>query len=349
MTSRPGRSLALRLTALALLVAVLLAGSTLLGPTELRWEEITAPWRPGPPESALNAFWDLRVPRTILAALAGAGLALGGVVFQALFRNPLAEPYTLGIASGASLAAAIGFFLGVSGTLAGVPARVLLALGGAAAALSLVYLMARVRGRHDMNRLLLAGVCVAYLSAAGILLVTFLADRTVTNEIVVWLMGSLGVYRPRANIELGAALALVLLFVLLTHRALDLLSLGEAVSASRGVAVGPTVWLALVLVGLLTATIVANCGPIGFVGLMVPHMGRALFGTRTLPLALASALLGAAFLATCDACGRAALSLIHQRPIGYEFPVGVVTNILGAAFFFYLLATRDLPHAAGSR
>jgi len=112
------------------------------------------------------------------------------------------------------------------------------------------------------------------------------------------------------------------------------------------VAVGRTVWISLALTGLLTATIVASCGPIGFVGLMVPHLGRALVGVRTLPLTVGAMLIGAAFLAACDGIGRVALSLVHRREIGYEFPVGIVTNILGAAFFFYLLATRDAPQTA---
>jgi iron complex transport system permease protein len=339
------RSPAARIALLTPVVLLIIAASALLGPTPPSWGEMLAPWRSTPDGPAINPFWHFRVPRTCLAAAAGAGLAVGGVILQALFRNPLAEPYTLGIASGASLAAAIGFFCGVTGHVGWLPLRTLLALIGAAAALSAVYLMARCRRQHDMTHLLLAGVCVAYLSAAGILLVTFLADATVTNEIVIWLMGSLGVYRPLASIEVTGALVLVLAFAILSHRALDVLALGEQLSATRGVAVTRIVWTAFVLVGLLTAAIVANCGPIGFVGLMVPHIARTLCGVRTLPLVLSSALIGAAFLATCDGLGRVTLSIVHQRPIGYEFPVGVITNILGAVFFFYLLATRDPARA----
>lgn len=340
MDSRPT---GMRFAWLAPAVLLVVAGSALLGPASLAttWSEIVSGDFTAP-------FWTIRVPRMCLAALAGAGLAIGGVIFQALFRNPLAEPYTLGVASGASLAAAIGFFTGISGHLGPLPLRSVLALAGAGAAMSAVYLMARLRAGRDMTRLLLAGVCVAYMSAAGILLVTFLADQTVTNEIVVWLMGSLGVYRPAANVEIALVLLAVLAFALYSHRALDLMWLGDELAAARGVAVGPTVWGSFILVGVLTAAIVANCGPIGFVGLMVPHIGRALFGVRTLPLILASALIGAAFLATCDGIGRVVLSVVHQRPIGFEFPVGIVTNIVGAAFFFYLLATRDVT-AAGNR
>jgi iron complex transport system permease protein len=340
------RSTAARFGWLAPAAVLVVAASALLGPTPPRWDEIFVPWGEIVSGKLTNPFWHLRVPRTCLAALVGAGLAVGGVIFQALFRNPLAEPYTLGIASGASLGAAIGFLTGIGGHVAWLPTRSLLALGGAAVAMSLVYLMARLRAGTDMTRLLLAGVCVAYSSAAGILLVTFLADRAVTNDIVVWLMGSLGIHRPVASLEVAVLLAAVLAFAIYSHRALDLLWLGDQLAAARGVAVARTVWGCFVLVGLLTAGIVANCGPIGFVGLMVPHIARALFGVRTLPLLVGAALVGAAFLAGCDALGRAALSLVHQRPIGYEFPVGVLTNIVGAGFFFYLLATRDVAPTA---
>ena len=324
-----------RLLTLAAVALALVTASTLPGHTPLDWNEILHPTR----GDIVNVFWRLRAPRALLAAAAGAGLALGGVVLQALFRNPLATPYTLGIASGASLAAAIGFLLHLGGAWLGVPVLSLLALGGALTAIGLVYLMARLRAGSDMTRLLLAGVCVAYLSSAGILLVTVLAGNAVTNDIVMWMIGSLAVLRPAAGVEILVVLLPTLAFVLYHHRALDLLSMSEDLAASRGVATGVVVWTCYFLVGLLTAVIVANCGPIGFVGLMVPHIARLLLGQRTAPLALGAALLGGAFLAACDALARS-LSI-------YELPVGVVTNILGAAFFFYLLATRDT--AFGSR
>jgi iron complex transport system permease protein len=326
------------LLVLAIAALLIVAGSSLLGPTALDWSEIWHP-RSTAEADATNVFWTLRVPRTLLAACAGAGLALAGVVLQALFRNPLATPYTLGIASGASLAAAVGFLLDLGGRWLGVPILSVLAFGGALFAMSFVYLMARLRAGRDMTRLLLAGVCIAYMCSAGVLLVTFLAGRAVTNDIVMWMIGSLATLRPAASAEIAVVLLPALAFAVYAHRALDLLSMSDELAASRGVAVGTTVWASFLLVGLLTAVIVANCGPIGFVGLMVPHIARALLGLRALPLVLGSALIGAAFLATCDGLARS-ISV-------YELPVGVVTNILGAAFFFYLLATRDVSYAGG--
>lgn len=331
------RSTAVRLLLLAPIALLIIAGSSLLGHTRLDWSEV---FHPGEAEGtgSINVFWTLRVPRALLAACAGAGLALSGVVLQALFRNPLATPYTLGIASGASLAAALGFLLNLGGCYwLGVPTLSLLAFCGALTAMAFVYLMARLRAGRDMTRLLLAGVCIAYMCSAGVLLITFLAGQAVTNDIVMWMIGSLATLRPAAVSEILIVLVPALALTVYVHRALDLLSMSDELAASRGVAVGTIVWACFLLVGLLTAVIVANCGPIGFVGLMVPHIARTLLGLRTLPLVLGAALIGAAFLAICDGFARS-LSV-------YELPVGVVTNILGAAFFFYLLATRDVSYS----
>jgi len=309
------------------LVLLVVATSAFLGPRWIGWDELRAD------EAAAHVFWHLRIPRVLLAAAAGAGLAIGGVIFQALFRNPLAEPYTLGVASGASLGAAIGFLTGWPAVMPlGLPPLTALAFCGALAAMSLVYFMSRLRPGAEMTHLLLAGICVAYMCSAGILLITFLADRAVTNDIVVWMMGSLGVLRPRAALEITLVLLPVLAWTLSRHRALDLLMFGERLAASRGVALGTTIWSCYALASVLTAIIVANCGPIGFVGLMVPHISRLLFGVRTLPLLIGSALTGAAFLALCDGIAR-------SLPVT-ELPVGVVTSIIGAAFFLYMLATH---------
>jgi len=321
---------ALRFGVLLLAAVSLVVASSFLGPA--------APEHSTTPALTRVIYWQYRVPRTALAACAGAGLALGGVVFQTLFRNPLATPYTLGLASGASCAAAIAFLANVGGRLAGVPVLSLAAFAGAVVAMGMIFLMARLRSGSDMTRLLLAGVCVAYLCSAGILLATFLADRAITNEIVVWMMGSLAVHRPQAAVEVGVVLGITLALALGQHRALDLLALGDQLAASRGVAVGLVVWSSFAAVGLLVAVIVANCGPIGFVGLMVPHIARAVVGQRTLPLALGAITIGAAFLATCDAVARSLFP--------FELPVGVVTNMLGAVFFFYLLATREVAYTS---
>jgi iron complex transport system permease protein len=153
----------------------------------------------------------------------------------------------------------------------------------------------------------------------------------------MWLMGSLATVNPGATPQITVVLAAVLVFGVYAHRAMDLLAMGEDLAATRGVAVTRTVWTCFTLIGVLTAVIVANCGPIGFVGLMVPHIARVFVGVRFLPLLLGSTLIGAAFLAVCDGLARSLLGVS-------DIPVGIVTNILGAGFFFYLLATRNVSY-----
>ncbi|RMF79615.1 MAG: iron ABC transporter permease [Planctomycetota bacterium] len=305
---------------------VVVCGSALLGHARTTWEDLFG-------SNGTGGFWTLRIPRAALAAVAGGGLAVCGVVLQALFRNPLATPYTLGVASGASLGAACAFLAHVSGRVLGVPLITLAALSGAAFAITLVYVMARLRAGRDMLQLLLAGVCVSYMSSAGVMGVTYLANQAVTNDIVIWLMGSLARHQPRAIAEIAVVLAPVLAYACVAHRSIDLLAMGEEIAVTRGVSVDRTVWTLLTLAGVLTAVIVANCGPIAFVGLLSPHIARALVGPRALPLLVASAAVGAAFLALADGLARSVSA-------AYEPPVGVLTNIIGAAFFFYLLATR---------
>jgi iron complex transport system permease protein len=332
-------------SALCLAALLVVAGSSLVGEARVEWREIL-----GAGEGRI--YWQVRVPRALLAGLAGAGLAVGGVILQCLFRNPLAEPYTLGVASGAALAAAVSYLfrdaLGLRGdwTIGGLafPQTTVLAVGGAVAAMALVMLVARLRAARDMSRVLLAGVCVAYLCSAGVLAISYLADQTVTGRIVVWLIGSVAALRPQAVAEVAVALAIVVIFAIYSHRALDLLRFGDDLAASRGVAVGRTVWTSFALVGLLTAVIVGNCGPIGFVGLMVPNIARAIFGTQTLPLVISSAAIGAAFLAGCDALARTVFSALVGA--SFELPVGIITQVLGTGFFFYLLLREDAAGVA---
>lgn len=310
------------LVCLGILSLVSIGFSATLGPSPLRWEDVKGNLEP-------SLFWDFRLPRTFLAAVCGAGLALGGVIYQALFRNPLATPYTLGVAGGSSLGAALAFLLGITGTWLGLPSFILMALVGAFTTTLLVVGLVLFAGVRDLTRLLLAGVCVAYLCGAGILLVTYLADQTVTNEIVIWLMGSLARYRPQAGLEIGAVLAITTMWMLAQHRALDLLLLGDDIAQTRGVHVARTMWVCLGCVSLLTGLIVANCGPIGFVGLMIPHFVRTLTGSRTAPMLIGALLAGGAFLALCDGLARALTR--------FELPVGIITNMLGGIFFLGLL------------
>ena len=309
---------------------LLVALSTLAGRTPLSWHVLWTAADTADTQAAV--FWTLRVPRVLLGAVAGAGLALGGALFQTLLRNDLATPFTLGIASSASLGAATALALGIEGTWLGFPRLGLFALCGALAAVLLIASLAARWGTTDLTRLLLVGVCVAYASASGVLLVTFLAGRAVTNDIVIWMMGSLEIVRPRAAAEVACVLLPVAAVALLLRRDFDLLLLGPTLARTRGVDTNRLAAATLVAVGLLVAVIVAQCGPIGFVGLIVPHIARRLVGPRTGPLIVASLVLGAAFLTVCDALARSISD--------YALPVGVLTSIAGAAFFLSLLTRR---------
>lgn len=336
------RTSALRLATIGLLSLIIVCGSTWLGETRLSLSDVFG-------SHPSIVYWQLRVPRTALAAAAGAALAIGGVLFQSLFRNPLATPYTLGIDTGASLGAAIAFLNGVGGIWSlwqfgevdlGISRLSIFAFFGAMAAMAVVLLMARLRGGQDITHLLLAGVCVSYISAAGIPLVMLLSNRPITNDIVIWTMGSLekaGSDALAAVVQISFVLLVVLGYGIYQHRAVDLLSMGDDLAASRGVAVRRTVWTTAGLVGMLTAVTVANCGPIGFISLMVPHAARIIVGQHTLPRLIASVMIGAAFLSLCEGLTRS----FGPRVI----PVGVVTNVIGAVFFFYLLA-RTRPASA---
>lgn len=290
----------------------------------------------------LSALWSwmacLPLPRLAIGMLAGASLAVAGAVFQALFRNPLASPYTLGVSSGASLGATIAILLAGSAVWHGVPVVSLAAFAGALLCVLAVYGIAHLRGGHSTGTLLLAGVTIGFLCSAGIVLVLFLAQRQDMSIMLQWMMGSLEilgfdpVYEALATAALAGGVAIYL------HRDLDLLMMGEVVAASRGVEVRHSRRMLYFAASLLTAGVVAHCGPIGFVGLLVPHIMRFFIGASHRYLLPACALAGAAFLPLCDLLARNAMWWLRGE--SRQVPVGVLTNLIGGTFFLYLLLLR---------
>ena len=279
-------------------------------------------------------FFVARMPRVAAAALVGAALASAGVVLQALLRNPLATPFTLGVSAGAALGAMLVISSGVAiamGPLSPVP---LASLAGAFVAAAVVYALATRPGRPmSTSVLLLAGVTLNAFFSALILFVQYMADFAETYRTLRWLMGDLDVggFGP-----IAAVLPLILLafgmFVTLPS-SLNLLSVGADIAATRGVDVARTQRLAFFGAALATSAAVTLAGPIGFVGIVVPHLVRLLTGVDhrlTLP---ASALFGAAFLIGCDLVARTILAPV-------EVPVGIVTAMLGGPFFLWLLVRR---------
>jgi iron complex transport system permease protein len=284
------------------------------------------------PLSALRdgIVWDLRMPRVLTAGAVGAGLAIAGTVMQALTRNSLADPYLLGLSSGASFGAVSVLLLGIAVLLP------IAAFVGALAALLLTLLIATARrGSLAPTRTVLAGVAVSSLGAALTSFVIFwTAKGDSYREILNWLLGSLAGADWTAVTIAFVALASVGIPIVLSSRSLDAFSFGDTAAAALGIHVTRTRWLLLICTALLTGAMVSVSGSIGFVGLVLPHAVRLLVGSRhraVLPLA---ALVGAVFLIWCDTFARTAFD-------PRELPVGIVTAVIGAPLFVALLMRKS--------
>jgi iron complex transport system permease protein len=276
-------------------------------------------------------FFVARLPRVVAAALVGSGLSAAGVVFQALLRNPLASPDTLGVSAGAAVGAMLAITLHADFTVLGVSAVPIASFAGSLGALAIVYGLSTARRRGmSTTVLLLAGVTLTAFFGSVVLFVQYLADFSDTFRTVRWLMGSLdiGGYAPIGAAAAPFAAAIVGYVTL--PRSLDLMSLGADAAAARGVDVTTAERVALVSASLSTGAAVSLSGPIAFVGIVVPHMVRLVVGADHRLVLPASALFGAAFLITCDLVARTLLAPI-------ELPVGVVTSLIGGPFFLWLL------------
>jgi iron complex transport system permease protein len=306
-------------------------GAPLVGPTTISLRQVFDTTIPFSQNVDAQIFFIARLPRAFAGALVGGSLAAGGVVLQALLRNPLATPFTLGVSAGASLGAMLVITLGVPITLLGSAAVPVASFAGALGALAIVYFLATMR-RQGLSTLvlLLAGVTLNSLFSAVILFVQYLADPAQTLQSVRWVMGNLdvGSYRPIlwALGPMGLAFAA---FARLP-RALNLLTLGPDSAAVRGIDVLRTQRVAFISASLATGAAVAVGGPIGFIGIIVPHLVRLLVGADHRLVLPASIGLGAAFLVVCDVAARTVLSPM-------ELPVGVITAMLGGPFFLWLL------------
>jgi iron complex transport system permease protein len=279
-------------------------------------------------------FFIARLPRTLAGALVGSTLAASGVVFQGLLRNPLATPFTLGVSAGAALGAMVVITFAPTVDWIGIPLSPLASFAGSLLAVTVVYLLANARHRGlSTDVLLLAGVTMNAFFSALILFVQYFADFAQTFRILRWLMGDLDVssYDP-----LLTALPLVVVafgaFAWLA-RPLNLLSLGSDAAESRGLDVVRAQRVAFVSASLATGAAVSVGGPVGFVGIIVPHLVRLMVGSDHRIVLPASALFGAAFLIGCDAVARSIMAPL-------ELPVGVITAIIGGPFFLWLLVRK---------
>jgi iron complex transport system permease protein len=275
-------------------------------------------------------FWQLRVPRVLTAFCAGSGLALCGMVFQAIFLNPLADPFTLGTASGASCGAAVTILLGITGSCAGIPAISIGAFIGAVAALLCVSGLTALKKNSSRLTMLLAGIAVSFLFSSILMFFQYLSSHRDSFQIVRWLMGGLQVTGYGSLVPLSSFWCVGVALIFLRLPVLDQLCAGEDLAKSRGVDVTAAKQWLLVAATLLIGGIVAACGPVGFVGLMVPHIGRRLVGANHLCLGPASVFLGGGLLVVADTVGRTIIAPA-------ELPVGVLTALIGGPFFLWLL------------
>lgn len=278
----------------------------------------------------LTIVRDLRLGRIMVAVLVGAALAMAGTVFQGLLRNPLADPFTLGVSSGAACGAALALTLGWSAPLPIIP---LAAMVGAFLALGLVLLLSHVSGSFSRESLVLGGIVVSTMLGALLTLVKALNEESVA-AIVFWIMGS---FQGRSWEQVGLMLPYVLpgmLLIIFQARELDLLALGGEQAAQLGVSVTRARVLLVIGAGFLTAAAVSVSGIIGFVGLVVPHLIRLLTRSDARGLLLFSALGGGILMLWSDTLARSVLK--H----GSELPAGVVTALIGGPFFCLLLTRR---------
>jgi iron complex transport system permease protein len=279
-------------------------------------------------------FFVARLPRTLAGALVGAALATAGVVFQGLLRNPLATPFTLGVSAGAALGAMLAITFDWTLGVAWIPAVPAAAFVGAAGAVGIVYALARARQRGlSTDVLLLAGVTLNAFFSALILGVQYFADFADSYRTLRWLMGDLDVSSYEPIVAALPLMAISLATFAWLARPLNLLSLGPDSAETRGVAVASAQRRAFFSASLVTGAAVSIGGPVGFIGIIVPHLVRLLVGADHRVVLPASALFGAAFLVGCDVLARTILSPV-------EVPVGVITALLGGPFFLWLLVRK---------
>ncbi len=321
-----------RLRRALLLLSCVLAGSTLLalwaGYQRLDFAALASD------ERARMVFFQLRLPRVLMAGVVGASLASVGAALQAMFRNPLAEPLTLGVSGGGALGASIAIAFGMGAKLAGLPIVFVAAFLGAGAAVLVVYRLARTGATVLPGALLLAGVVMNTIAAAGVIIIQYFADYSRALQILRWTIGSLDVvgFDLLWRMLLFLVPGWVVLFMM--ARDLHLLAVDEETAASLGVNVRRSERLVYAAASLVVGVTVAVGGTIGFVGLIVPHAVRLLFGEDVRIVLPCSFVLGAAFLMLADTLARTVLG-------AGELPVGAITAIAGGPVFLLLLRRQQ--------
>ena len=326
--------IAIVIVSLGIIIASLMIGTETLSMSRA-WSEYQS-GRPLSETPTLSVLIHQRLPRTLAALLVGSGLALVGCSFQALLRNPLATPYTLGIASSGAFGAWTATILieayGISASYFGIPTIQSLAFIFALLDVLIVYFIAVRRGRTSPAVLLLAGVTMGMLANSGILLMRYLADPERVVMMDRWLMGGVDIlgFEPVYVLLIGVVPCMIILMA--QAGKFDQLGFGAEMATGRGVNVPGLITTTFLLGSLMSAIIVSKVGPIGFVGLIVPHAVRSITGSRHRLLMPVSVLAGGAFLCCCD--------IVARKILPGETPIGIITTLLGGPFFLYLLMRR---------
>lgn len=314
------------LSSLALLLVVASFVSLSLGPSGVGLTDLWDALRGDRNPAVSLIIWELRLPRLILAMVVGAGLSVAGAVLQSLLRNPLAEPYILGISSGGTVGAFVAITLGIAFAAFSVP---LLSFVGSGLVMLLVYSLGHRRGVLDPHALLLSGVMVGAFFNAIILVMVSVFNQEMRSA-YLWLLGNLSGAEFTSIGFAGPVIILASLVLVGFSRSLNLIATGDESALQAGVDVVRVRKLGYVTASLITGLAVSVSGVIGFVGLLVPHACRLLFGTDNRIVMPASMLVGAIFLVFCDILSRTVLA-------PSEIPVGVITAAVGAPLFIYLL------------
>lgn len=275
----------------------------------------------------------LRLPRLLLAAIAGAALGAAGAVFQAILRNPLADPYILGVSGGAALGAFAATAAGLTAIAPSLPVRPAAAFVGAALTVAFLFALSRAGGRVASYPMLLIGVVTNTIYLAFIMFIQTLVELTRLHGLRIWMMGTIPLEAYGVIAPVGIVTALGIAVLALYGRDLNLMSAGEDTARALGVGVERTRAGLVLVASLVTALVVAVTGPIGFVGLIVPHVARLMFGPDHRLLVPAAALSGGIFLAAADTAARTLMAPT-------ELPVGVITALCGGPFFLWLYRSQ---------
>lgn len=320
-------NLILKFSALVILLLLSFIYAMISGPGNISFAEMIKALFSNGNENTLLIINEIRLPRFILAVVTGAGLSASGCIFQGILRNPLADPFTLGISGGSAFGASIAFAFGLAATAwIFIP---LFAFSGAMIAIFLVYIL-NIKKGFDSNAMILSGVVASYIFSAMVMLIFALISSDKLFSAFLWLMGNLSSFDERLLVPVCSTIFAAIIILCMFGNLINVITLGEQKASSLGVNTAKTVKYIFLLSSLITAAAVSCCGVIGFVGLMMPHIMRKIVGNDNRILIPASALAGAVFLPVCDTLSRTILSPV-------EMPVGVITSIVGGIFFIILL------------